>query len=290
MYNLNKALPDTRVAFYGTVDANGIDGVPAVAFNGMVGIESGGDIYTMPSNTLLTRALNAELAKRVPINVTPTLEIVGDTANIHVDVASDEAMGNIRLQVLILESVVTYDAAPGTNGERAFPYVARYAVPNMNGTAFTIAAGETKSFDLTQAINASFKTQRLYVVAFVEPSNSSTSNPHKIIQAGMSVATIPMPPVIEPLVAYSQTGPYEHVKKDDIITHTFSISDTLNYDIQLKNIKVTNTLGEDWEFVSTTIPDAIPTIKPGEELVMEYKVKYIGDEPSSAAIYISSET
>lgn len=239
---------------------------------------------------MLNSLLATESAKRVPINVTPTLEIAEGVAKIHVDVVSDEAMDNIRLQVLILESVVTYDVAPGSNGERVFPYVARYAKPNMSGTSFTIGAGETKEFNFDQALDARLHTERLYVVAFVEPSNSSKSNIHSIIQAGMSAATVPIPPVVEPEVAYAQTEYYVQVKKDSVITHAFSVTNTLDYDIQLKNIKVTNTFDEDWEFVSTTVPDFIPTIKPGEELVMEYKLKYIGEEPSSAAIYVSFAT
>lgn len=240
MYTFNRDLPNTRVSFYNAIDLYGVVGVPSVAFNGvLVGYpQSNGSLDSRPSNGMLDTLLERESAKRSPMQVTPKLEIVNDTARISVEVISEEAMNNVCLQVVIVQSVCDYEIAPGTNEERIFPYVARYALPNMEGTSFTIGANDTLTFPFQQALSSELtKQQRLYVVAFVEPSNSSKSNTHSIVQAGMSVVTPPVPEVMylfpyrDILYGLTTGAIYAKSEKDSVMTHGMLVENNTDYDV-----------------------------------------------------------
>jgi len=176
MYSFNTAIPNTRVTQYQGWGMP-VSGIPEVKFNGATAGNG------MPNNTLLTNLLNTELAKTVPVSITPTITIDNGIASVNVEVFSTAAMSGVRLQVLILQQEVVFATAPGSNGEKHFPFVARYALPNMNGEVLTLTANGTISRSFIQDLNTvPQQPASFYVVAFLEETASS----HNIVQAGVS--------------------------------------------------------------------------------------------------------
>lgn len=78
-----------------------------------------------------------------PMSILPTLTIEGDIATVHVKVFTEVAMDNIKLRILLVESAVNYTTPPGNNGERVFPYVVKFLVPDSSGVSLSLSSGET---------------------------------------------------------------------------------------------------------------------------------------------------
>jgi hypothetical protein len=217
MYRYNTALPNTRVNYYASI-GDTISGVPEVKFNGKR--SSNG----RPSNTQLDQFLKDETAKTVPMSITPTFKIEDGVAHIEVEVFSEEAMSNIRLQVLLVESVIHYSTPPGSNGKTEFHYVTRRAFPNMNGEDLTIAADETIQRNFEYTLDTVLNPERLYVVAFVEELN----NEHNIVQAGKSINIYSVRLNIEQSSIYQKNDPTAD------FVHTINIKNTSEFDVRIE--------------------------------------------------------
>ena len=218
MYQFAKNLGVTRAEHYS------VNGVPTLFFEG---VEIGGG---QPSGPQLSNALNAELSKMVPVKITPTITVSGGTATVNVEVLSTQAMSGVRLQVLILQEQISFTTAPGSNGEKEFSFVARFALPNITGENLTLNANQAVTKQHTANLNSIPQSGRFYVVAFLE-----TISPHSIVQTGISgftehIIAKPQKPVT---VQVSQSAIYSKVPAGTNATHTFTITNTSNFPIKV---------------------------------------------------------
>ena len=179
MYTFNTSLSATRISQYQSLGIMGASlSVPMLTFNGRF-LPSG----TRPNNTELTNAMNAEQAKTVPVKITPTItKNNSNVAAVKVEVFSETAMSNVRLMVFIVQRTVTFSVAPGSTGEKEFPFVSRFALPNINGENLTLSANQTIVREFTQDLSTVPQQGDFFVVAFLEELNSA----HDIVQAGVS--------------------------------------------------------------------------------------------------------
>ena len=246
MYQFAKNLGVTRAEHYS------VNGVPTLFFEG---VEIGGG---QPSGPQLSNALNAELSKMVPVKITPTITVSGGTATVNVEVLSTQAMSGVRLQVLILQEQISFTTAPGSNGEKEFSFVARFALPNINGENLTLNANQAVTKQHTANLNSIPQSGRFYVVAFLE-----TISPHSIVQTGISgftdyIEAKPQKPVT---IQVSQSAIYSKVPAGTNVTHTFTITNTSNFPI-----KVTTTV-EQGEWTTTGLPANINIAANASETV-----------------------
>jgi len=116
------------------------------------------------------------------------MTVSGGTATIDVEIFSEADMSNIRLQVIIVQSMIEYSSPPGTNGETHFPFVARHALPSITGENLTLTANQTITRNYTQDVS-SLPADKLYAVVFIETLNN-TRPARTIVQAAKSHAII----------------------------------------------------------------------------------------------------
>ena len=189
MYDFNKSMNNIRAQH--SRDFFSRQSIPWLIFHN----ELTGSVDT----TKLNQALATETAKKVPVKITPTISIDYGIADINVEIFSSEAMSGVRLQVLIIQDMIEYNTSPGSNGEKTFHYVARFALPSMNGENLTLNANETIHRNFTQELTSIVEPNKsFYVVAFLEKTNS------EFVQAGISETVVA---IKESTVANLQVSP-----------------------------------------------------------------------------------
>lgn len=173
MYNQNPTEIDARTTYYG------ISGVPDRVQDG--------------TNLDVTQGtIDSRYAVPSPVNMTISHTISSDFATANITVTIDAPAiwnpSNTVLQLAMVEKDITFDSAPGSNGETAFHNVMRKMLPNASGTPvvasnFTMAGG-TQTFTFTNVAipNYIYKLDQLSFVAWVQ--NNTTKEVH---QAGVSL-------------------------------------------------------------------------------------------------------
>ena len=155
----------TRVNYYG------VSGVPTGLVNGTV-IANDCNGYDGAPACLSAAEINAAYGQ-TPVNITVgfTLNAAFDSMFITASVLSDVALtGDYRLYIGVIEEVINFNAAPGTNGEKEFFQPMRKMFPNAEGNAAgNFAAGETKSYNFAWKIPAHiYNENQLGLVAFLQ--------------------------------------------------------------------------------------------------------------------------
>lgn len=193
--NTSKVIPLKYQTSWPGVDpmnaANQSDVATRVTVYGVSGVPFGvmdGDTSKMPATAnayagapaALTQAqIDAEYAISSPIsmNLTHMFNAATDSVTVNLTITASQAVsGNLKLYLALSESLITFAAAPGTNGEMKFENVMRKMHPDANGiTLANMTAGQVVNLSWTIAVPAYVyaKTQ-LGVVAFVQDASSKT--------------------------------------------------------------------------------------------------------------------
>ncbi len=150
------------------VDGDGkslITGVPTVILDGLSNY----------SPTEVTAGVLGSLPATSPIAITMDHQVDsnGDTITINVkykNVSANTISGDLRAFVALNEKVITYAAAPGSNGERIFNHVLRKFLTNKTGTPYTsIAAGDSIVMAFRAYVPAYIAdTRQLEVIAYLQ--------------------------------------------------------------------------------------------------------------------------
>lgn len=157
MYSQNTVDPTARVNYYG------VSGVPGVF---MEGVQKGQP--TMVTTALINSWYNIPATSKILIEESFTS---ANTVSITVTVTSlvDMVPGTYKLHLALIEAMVTYPTAPGSNGEKDFPNVLRKMLPGASGSTMpALAAGETFSITQTYTIPTYINAAQLRTVAFIQ--------------------------------------------------------------------------------------------------------------------------
>lgn len=160
MYNFNPGESDAMVDYYG------VSGVPDMYQNG-VGIGGPAGVTQDIINNLLSETS--------PIRIMVTESTVGTTRNVHIEVVTVGTVpaGTYKLKAAVVEHLIDYVSAPGTNGETEFPNVFRESITGTSGVSITPAAiGSSVSFDYSYELDPIYVEEEIYALAWVQ--NSST--------------------------------------------------------------------------------------------------------------------
>lgn len=170
MYNANAAESDDRVDYYG------ITGVPTLWVSGK---------YSTSPGTIGEGDLAANDLTGSPIAVQVTETTNGNTRDVSIKVISVNTLpaGNYVLRAAVVEKMVNYATAPGTNGEKEFPNVFRKMVVSSAGEAYTPASvGSSTDFNYSYTLDAAWNASQIYVMAWVQ--NETTK---EVINSGASI-------------------------------------------------------------------------------------------------------
>jgi len=128
------------------------------------------------------------------ITVVPALTPGFDSVTVDVTVQTPAIFTGttMKLQVVLVEKLVTFTSAPGTNGETVFHHVLRKDMNNANMAGYTIpnswGAAESHTYSFTIAIpNFIYKHSEMAVVAFVQ--DNSTKEVHQTEVADVPVTS-----------------------------------------------------------------------------------------------------
>ena len=176
MYLNDIADNDGRVVNY-----YGINGVPAVTFNGCN--------YFEPAYTpQLQATFDSCVSIMSPVALTVSRTVNGSTVSVHIaihPVADLSSYTTLHLRVAAVEAFVP---GPGPNGEKRYIHVMRTMMPNDNGTLVRLGLRDT-SFDFTYPIKAAYNAANMYEVAFLQNDAD-----HNVLQAGTDQPEIQLTP------------------------------------------------------------------------------------------------
>ena len=161
MYNQNPADPDARVDYYN------ITGVPGVI---MEGVKKGAPAMVTTAEITNWKNIPATSVIRVEESFTSS-----NTVSITLTVTSlvDMAPGTYKLHLALLENMVSYATAPGSNGEKDFPNLLRKMLPSAAGTTLpALMAGESFTTTQTYTIPSYVVAAQLRTVAFIQEVGS----------------------------------------------------------------------------------------------------------------------
>ncbi|MFN0275656.1 MAG: T9SS type A sorting domain-containing protein [Chitinophagales bacterium] len=160
MYDFNPTESDVMVTYYGVL------GVPDMYGDG-VG-------YGSPVN-ITQDVVNDLTSESSPIRVLVTETTVGSTRNVHIEIQTVGTVpsGSFRLKAAVIEGLIDYSSAPGSNGETEFPNVFRESLTGTGGVVITLAStGSSIEYDYSYPLDSEYDDDEIYVVAWVQ--NSTT--------------------------------------------------------------------------------------------------------------------
>jgi thiol-disulfide isomerase/thioredoxin len=165
---------------------------PRVTYYGVTGVpnaEMDGNAWNgHPANFTQTMINNEyAVAASFTMDVHHTLSTDFDSIYISVTVtATDNVTGTLVLHTVILEDLIEFDAAPGSNGETEFYNVMRKMLPNSSGTTLlgTWPTGYSQTFTFAVPLPSYiYNFDQISVVSWVQ--NNANKN---VLQAGVSRA------------------------------------------------------------------------------------------------------
>lgn len=149
-------------------DYYNIVSVPNLIFNGR---NFSGFPYSTENLNLSFDTLK-KIGSPITMSVTDT-RLSGDTisSDITVNIISPVKAGNYFLRVNAIERKVTYNTAPGSNGESVFYDVFRKAIPSTQGTPVPTSPG-IYNYNFKYVRNSSWVDSMVYTAAFIQNDNT----------------------------------------------------------------------------------------------------------------------
>lgn len=160
----NPSQVNVRVNFYD------VTGVPTTVFEGNVYKGSPASF----NQTMINNRANASspfslsLSKRF----SPAMDSIYVTAIYRKE--ADTSTSGVYVRIAILEKLIHFNTAPGSNGEKDFHHVMKRMLPNGVGTAVPndLAVGEYDTIELGWKLTNIYETDQLMAVAFIQNINN----------------------------------------------------------------------------------------------------------------------
>lgn len=210
----------SRVGYYG------VSGVPAMWVGGTVETNPG----SISEGMLVANELEGS-----PIQVVVTEATNGTQRDVTVKIngINNSPTGNYVLRVAVVEKMVSYASAPGSNGEKDFPNVFRKMLPSTSGDPVTMPAmGQNLVKNYSYTLDPAWDASQIYVIAYVQDENG-----HAVLNSGTSK---------DWLVSYISNGASAfQVPANQVTSMAGSLDNAMN-DIQLLNVTLTSNAPASW--------------------------------------------
>jgi hypothetical protein len=161
-----------------------------------------------------------------------------DSIFIKCDITCTQAvtLSKPKIQVAMIEKLITFTSAPGTNGEKKFEHVMRKMYPDYNGTILDAAwtVGQKKTFSFSAKIPTYiYKFEEIATIAWIQDDGGK-----KIQQAAYSPDAYIGPNSIEKVKVNNSIDVYPN-PNNGLFTAYFNATSIDNY-----TVKISNTLGQ----------------------------------------------
>jgi len=178
IYNSYKQASDNRLSYY-TVNS-----APSGRHNGQQ-FATGTNAPNHPGYFAQQNIDDANLADS-PFNLEVSHQITPNYDSIYITIhatASAAVSGNLKLRVAVIENLITFTTAPGTNGEKQFEDVCRKMLPDPTGSAMPASMALNENFDVTLAwkLDKIYDLTQVAVIAFIQDDDDK-----KVHQAAKS--------------------------------------------------------------------------------------------------------
>jgi len=166
MYIYNSTDNNSRRSYYN------VNAIPQVQMDGILTLQPN---Y---SQSQLSAAFNSRTSLLSPISVTVRDSVYGDSILVRVTVYCELPLTSpsVTMHVALMEKMISYTTAPGTNGERNFPDVMRRMLPSGTGTTFELNPGTRKDYVFRSKLDPLWVPNQVRAVAFVQASNKEVLN------------------------------------------------------------------------------------------------------------------
>lgn len=172
MNALNPTEVATRVSYYG------VTGVPSMHMLGKTWEGSPSGV----SSALI--ASGSQRTAPVRLKISDTRDDAGAHAvSVELIETGDLPSGEFNLRVAVIEKLVSYTSAPGSNGERDFPNTFREMLTPAGGMTYTPSgAGTSQTMEFAYTENAAYNPEELYIIAWLQNEPEGT-----VINSGSSI-------------------------------------------------------------------------------------------------------
>ncbi len=197
MHDDNVSEANDRTSYYG------INGVPAAAIDGIVpgdnycggcgdwGVAGGGyegGPYGFNQSVIdYAAAIPSPFEVKLTSVVSPTFDTISVRMVVRAKQAFTGSASGLKARIAVVEELISWDQAPGSNGETEFYNVMKKHLPSSSGTALqeTWADGDSIVINESWAFGVSpwnvYDVSQLAVVAFVQDDNANGSFPAKTV-------------------------------------------------------------------------------------------------------------
>lgn len=172
MYYENPNEAASRILYYYT---SGSYSVPTIKLDGTFASYNS-SVSAGTLNSKLTDATKVSSFWNIDLDYAFNEDYTNVTVTMKITALADQA-GKLKAHMALLEKEVSYDKAPGTNGEKTFINVMRKMVPDANGTNLKTswANGDSETLQYTIPIPYYYhKLENFAVVAFIQDDNTKS--------------------------------------------------------------------------------------------------------------------
>jgi hypothetical protein len=152
-----------------------------------------GSLEVFPLSNMTNASIQAAYNTLTPVTIALNhhLNATYDSVFVTVAVTSDAALsGTLKLRVAVVEDVINFEAAPGSNGETEFFQIMRKMLPNSSGTTTgNFAAGETKTYNFAWKLAYFYDLNQMSVAAFLQ--NDATKEVFQSVRSEPITPAIP---------------------------------------------------------------------------------------------------
>ncbi|MFH1195944.1 MAG: LamG-like jellyroll fold domain-containing protein [bacterium] len=252
MYDLNVEENSARISYYN------VGYVPWAQLDGVFFGEPA-DMDLMKKLVLSYQANGSPVKISIDNNSSPT-EI---NTSVTIEGIENVEANNLKLYVAVIERMVEYEQAPGSNGEKEFADVMRKYLPDTDGTAIPLRkSAEPLNFNFTFPINPEWNPDNLEIVAWIQSDETK-----EIFQSNISIPTY----VIE-----ADHPAAELLPQNQTVVRSYSITNENDVALNLLLKTEVNTIQSGWThgliYDGLHSPSFNVSINPGETLNFDLEI------------------
>lgn len=173
-YHMSWPGPNDPMYLHNTADNNSRRGYYEVSYVPYTVVD-GNRFANMPSDISQSMVDNW-LSEPSAFDLQLACQLNEDQTAVHIDVlgkASAAVSGDLKLHVAVIESTITYNSAPGSNGERVFHQVMKKMLPSASGTSLPeMQEGSTFAYSFDWTLANVYNVEEITAIAWIQDNSN----------------------------------------------------------------------------------------------------------------------